>query len=489
MASGEGLTRRSFVVGTAALGAAATLPTTRALGANDKIRVGIIGCGGRGSGHVNWVNRSGGTVVAVSDPDTKHMDKAAGNTDRKVKKYQDYRELLEDDSIDAVVIASPNHWHALHTIHACQAGKHVYVEKPASHSIWEGRKMVEAAEKYERIVQVGTQQRSDPALQTLKQMIADKRLGELEWVHSLWYANRWAFGKPDGPVKIPDHIDYNLWTGPRPLEPMTDRPKVHYIWHWFWKYGNGDMGNRVIHNIDDIHFVMQMHENLPKRAIGVGGRFVYDDYATCPDTELVVMDWDVPIVFDSRDLPMVHPKSGKQLDAPSVYRRFGHAFRFTNLIKAEDGFYGITRGGGHLYNNDGKKIEQVEGDGGGAHMGNFFDAVKSGDKGKLNAPIEEGHRSATMMHHGNISYRLGTETPVEQVSSELSKWEEPKEAWDQMVAHLKRHKVDLEKTKPLMGPWLTFDSKAEQFTGEHAEMGNWLVREAYRRPFVVPEQV
>jgi len=491
MATDFSITRRHFVLGAAATGAAAALPTGKARAAESELRIGVIGCGNRGPLHIEWINGiDGATVVAVSDPDTKRMDSAADTAKRgEIKKYRDYRELLADEAIDAVVIASPNFWHALHAIEAAQAGKHVYVEKPTCHTIWEGRKMVEAAHKYDVVMEAGTQQRSDPALITLKEMIAEKRLGDLEWVHSLWYANRHQFEKPNGPVPIPEHIDYNLWTGPRPLEPMTERPQVHYIWHWWWKYGNGDMGNRVIHNIDDIHHVMQMHDDIPERAMSVGGRFGYDDYATCPDTELMVMDWDVPIVFDSRDLPLVHPRTGEKRDSPSIYRRFGNSYRFTNLIKAEKGFYAITRGGGHLYDNDGKKIEQVEGDGGEQHMANFVKAVKARDASMLNAPIEEAQRSMTLMHHGNISYQIGSRASVEDVSSEVAQWEEPAEAWNQTVAHLKRHKVDLSKTKPTLGPWLNFDAENEKFTGDHAETANLLLHESYRRPFVVPEDV
>jgi predicted dehydrogenase len=491
MGTNISLTRRHFMLGAAAAGATATLPVTKARAAEDTVRVGVIGTGGRGTGHVSWVDGvDGAEVVAVSDCDRKRMASAADKAKRgDVKQYQDYRDLLADDSIDAVAIASPNFWHALHAIEAAQAGKHVYVEKPSCHSIWEGRKMVEAADKYGVVMQVGTQQRSDPALITLRDMIAEKELGEVEWVHSLWYANRHQFDKPNGPINIPEHLDYNLWSGPRPLEPVTDRPKVHYIWHWWWRYGNGDMGNRVIHNIDDIHYVMQMGDDIPTRAFGVGGRFVYDDYATCPDTELIVMDWDVPIVFDSRDLPLVHPKTGEKRDSPSIYRRFGNSFRFTNLIKAEKGFYAVTRGGGSIYDNKGNKVRSVDGDGGGGHMGNFIDAVKARDASMLNAPIHEAQRSMTLMHHGNISYQVGSPASVDEVTSRVSQWEEPQEAWKQTVEHLKRHKVDLSKTKPTLGPWLTFDPESEQFTGDNSQMANWLVRESYRQPFVVPEEV
>ncbi|MEX0741824.1 MAG: Gfo/Idh/MocA family oxidoreductase, partial [Phycisphaeraceae bacterium] len=290
------LTRRRFMATSAAVAGGLMLtPGAQVRGANDRIRVGIVGCGGRGKGNVGWVNEVPGvSVVAVCDPDTTHMDQAS--KDRDYKKYQDYRDLLADDSIDAVVIATPNHWHALATIMACQAGKDVYVEKPASHSIWEGRKMVEAARKYNRIVQVGTQHRSDPAMIAAREAIANKELGEVQWAHSLWYAHRGPIGKVSEPQSVPDHINYDLWAGPRPTVPVM-RNRFHYDWHWLWDYGNGDMGNRVIHVVDDIHHLLQMGDDVPTRMMSVGGRFKYDDDANTPNTQMILMDWKVPIIF------------------------------------------------------------------------------------------------------------------------------------------------------------------------------------------------
>ncbi len=487
------ITRRGFLASSAIVGGGTLiLPTRRAFGANDRVQVGVMGCGGRGTGHVGWAQKSGAVVVAVSDIDKNRMGNAANkargkDTDREVKQYQDFREMLEDKDVDAVVMGTPNHWHSLGTVMACQAGKDVYVEKPASHSLWEGRKMVEAARKYKRIVQVGCQQRSDPAYIELRELIAKKELGEVQWIHSIWYANRGPIGKTSGPTKIEPHVDYDLWCGPRPVVPLS-RKKLHYDWHWIWAYGNGDMGNRVIHVIDDVHHVMQLNEDVPRRMMAVGGRFKYDDDANTPNTEFIVMEGKVPIIFGSRNMPYVNPKTGKK-GGTSVYRRFGKSFRFTNLIKCENGFFAVSRGGGNIYDNDGNRVRQIKGDGGGKHMGNFIDAVRSRKVEDLRGDVEQGHLGCVMLHTGNISYLIGKKASCSEVSKAVAGIEEAEETWKSTMEHLKSNGVDLDKEKPILGPWLTYDPKAERFTGDHADEANKLVKEDYRAPFVIPDKV
>ncbi len=486
MSSSKRLTRRNFLAGTAVGGATLLVAGSRVFGANERVPVGVIGCGGRGGAHVGWAEKSGGQVVAVCDPDVGRMGSAANKAGGNPKQYRDLRKLLDDKSVDAVAIAMPNHWHALGTIMACEAGKDVYCEKPASHSIWEGRKMVEAARKYKRIVQIGTQQRSDPAFLTLRDKIRKRELGELQWVHSLWYAHRGPIGNVDGPQTPPDNVDYSLWCGPRYMVPLR-RKRFHYDWHWFWEYGNGDMGNRVIHTIDDVHHVLDIGEDVPVEMMGAGGRFKYDDDATTPNTEIIVMKWKVPIIFGSRNLPYVDEKGNKK--GTSVYRRFGRGFRFTNLIKCENGFFAVSRGGGAVYDNDGKQTEKIKGDGGSGHMRNWLDAVKSRKVEDLRADVLGGHLSSVMLHTGNISCRIGRRVDAGQVTEAVDGIEEAEETWKQTVDHLKRNGVDLEKERPTLGPWLTFDPKTERFTGESAEIANLLVKEPYRPPFTIEGRV
>jgi len=464
------------------------LPSSRAFGANERLAVGVMGVGRQGTGKVGQVQGAGCDVVAVCDPDKQHMARAAGKVEgASVRQYQDFRKMLDDKSIDAIVMCTPHHWHALGSVMACQAGKDVYVEKPASHSIWEGRKMVEAARKYNRMVQVGCQQRSDPALIEMKRMIEAREIGEVEWVHALWYAKRGAIGKVAEPTKIPDHIDYDLWCGPRETVPLM-RKNLHYDWHWRWEYGNGDMGNRVIHNIDDVHHVLQLNENVPTRMMAFGGRFGYDDDANTPNTEVIVMDGKVPIIASSRNLPLIHPKTGKAV-GPSVYRRFDKGLRFTTLVKCEGGFFAVTRGGGKVYDNDGNTIKSITGNGGSGHMRNWVDAIKSRNREDLNADIEQGHLGCVLLHTGNISYQIGQQTSCDDVSKSVAGIEEAGSIWDDTREHLKSNGIDLSKERPTLGPWLTFDPTQERFTGEHADAANVLVKERYRKEFSLPEKV
>ncbi|MEM7393987.1 MAG: Gfo/Idh/MocA family oxidoreductase, partial [Verrucomicrobiota bacterium] len=472
----------------AAAGTILFLPDSRVFGANERVLGGVVGCGGRGTGHVGWAMKSGADIIAVCDPDPGRAGKAAEKAGgERVKRFSDMRELFDDKDVDVAIMATPNHWHALGTVWACQAGKDVYVEKPASHSIWEGRKMVEAARKYKRMVQIGTQQRSDPGLIEMKEMLDKKELGEVQWIHSLWYASRGAIGKTTSPQKVPDGVDYDAWCGPRDKVPLM-RKKFHYDWHWFWDYGNGDMGNRVIHVIDDVHHVMRMNNDIPVRAMAVGGRFKYDDDANTPNTEFIILDWKVPIIFGSRNMPHVDTRTGKK-GGTSVYRRLGKSFRFTNLIKCENGFFAVTRGGGKVYNNDGSLYKQIRGDGGGGHMKNFFEAVKSRNHENLNSDVEQGHLGCLMLHTGNISYMIGKKADSEKVAEACGGHEEHKSTWESTLEHLKANGVDLGVEKPTLGPWLTFDPKTERFTGDHAEEANALVKEKYRDPYVIPEQV
>ena len=482
------LNRRNFIKTTTISSTVLILPNSKVFGANERIGVGVVGCGGRGTGHVGWAGKSGGTVVAVCDPDPGRARNAANKAGGEVvKKYADMRELFEDKDVDATVMATPNHWHALGTVWACQAGKDVYVEKPASHNIWEGRKMVEAARKYKRIVQVGTQQRSDPALIETKHMLDKKELGEVQWVHALWYARRGSIGKTEGPQPIPDDVDYDAWCGPRDKVPLR-RKKFHYDWHWFWDYGNGDMGNRVIHNIDDIHHVLRINDDVPTRMMAVGGRFQYNDDANTPNTEVIIMDWKVPIIFSSRNMPYVDPKSGKGTGTAS-YKRFGKGLRFANLIKCENGFITVARGGGNVYDNEGNKIKKISGDGGGSHMKNYFDAVKSRNHEDLNADVEQSHLGCVMLHTGNNSLRVGKPADPNKITEACSNTEEGKHHWEDTMEHLRSNGVDLKVEKATLGPWLTYDKKTERFTGDHAKEANKLVKESYRDPYVIPENV
>src|SRR4051794_21086130 len=299
------ISRRRFLSGSAAVGAAAFLSNTslRALGANEDVRVAIVGTGGRGSDHIKAYSKvKGCRIVAVCDADESHLAKAVQNAEKgqdgqKVKGFGDYRKLLDDKEIDAVVTATPNHWHSLVTVWGCQAGKDVYVEKPISHEIWEGRKCVEAMTKYNRVVQHGTQRRSDQAWYEAFDYIRQGNLGAVQWVKGFCYKPRPSIGKTTTPTPIPPGVNYDIWCGPAPMEPLM-RKNLHYDWHWVWPTGNGDIGNQGVHEMDLCRWFVG-NTTLPDSVMSIGGRFGHDDAATTPNNLLTHYHYKaVPPLFE-----------------------------------------------------------------------------------------------------------------------------------------------------------------------------------------------
>ncbi|UCD00319.1 MAG: Gfo/Idh/MocA family oxidoreductase, partial [Phycisphaerales bacterium] len=309
------LNRRDFMKSSMAVGAGLALagPASRVLGANDDIRIAVVGVGGQGGGHMRYFGEQckGARLVAICDADRDHVEKRAADFEKKnsvkLKTYTDVRELLEDKSIDAITSATPNHWHSLVTIWACQAGKDVYIEKPVSHEIWEGRKMVEAARKYNRIVQTGTQKRSSEAHPEAFKWMHDGNLGKIKWVRSLCYKARFEgtngiVNGTNGPNPLPESIDYNLWCGPADMEPLR-RESLHYKWHWVWNTGNGDLGNQGIHEMDLGRWALG-DPGLAPRVMSFGGRFRVNDAGETANTQVVFLDYKpAPLIFEVRGLP------------------------------------------------------------------------------------------------------------------------------------------------------------------------------------------
>jgi len=450
-------------------------------GANEDIRVGVIGLRGQGSGHIKrWRQIPGVRVVALCDVDSDIVAREVKKfTDRneKVETYTDVRELLDNKDIDAISTATPNHWHALISVWACQAGKDVYVEKPVSHNVWEGRQIVKAARKYNRIVQSGTQNRSDTGLHEAFQWLRDGNLGKVVLARGLCYKRRDSIGKVSGPQKPPESVDYNLWTGPAPLVPLM-RKNLHYDWHWVWPTGNGDMGNQGIHQMDICRWALGVDE-LSCGIMSVGGRFGYDDDGETPNTQFVFHDYgDKSIIFETRGLP---DETG--VDHMPNYR----GVRIGNVIHCEHGYFA----GGWAYDNDGNKVKQFKLDGGGAHQGNFIEAVRSRKPADLNADILEGHLSSALCHTGNISHRVGQETSQDEIREEIKCEPEALETFERFKEHLAANGVDISKTQATLGPWLKMNPRKETFTGmgRATRMANRLLTRDYRKPFVVPKRV
>ncbi len=480
---GTSYSRRRFLKTTAA-GLALLAPAGRALGSNEDIRVAVIGLGGKGGQHAQVFSKLPGTrLVAVCDVDPKrlaeHVKRHAG-----VFAAADPRKILERKDVDAVVIATPDHWHALLAVWACQAGKDVYVEKPVSHNIWEGGKIIETGRKYGRIVQAGTQYRSDEGLKEAAAYIREGNLGKVLWGHVLWYELRGSIGKV-APY-TPEGLDYDLYCGPAPVEPLT-REKLHYDWHWVWSTGTGDLGNSGIHAFDVCRWFAG-YNDLPPRVLGAGGRFGVGDAGQTPNTQFTILDYrPAPIYIENRNLPM---RPGlKEMDQLLGIRE-------GLILQCEGGYFAGFRGGGWTYDKGGKRLRQFKGDGGSGHAANFIQAIRDRQAGQLNAPIRQGHISSAVCHLGNVSCRLGARATWEDIQRAADGLPRAGEIVTRLQQHLRANNIDLQKEPLSLGPWLTIDPATERITAVQAggqavdtKAVEGLARGSYRSPFVMPEQV
>lgn len=454
----------------------------RVLGANDDIRVAVVGLNSRGRNHLENFNRKGVRVVAICDADSAVLTRLSAYAKDKlnltVDTYQDYRKLLENKDIDAVSLATPNHWHALGGIWAAQAGKDVFVEKPISHNIWEGRKLLEAARKYNRIMQSGTQTRSSYAIKEAIAWLRAGNLGKIKLARTLCYNRRDSIGKATAPCQIPTTVDYDQWCGPAPKERELWRKKFHYDWHWVWPTGNGDLGNQGVHQVDMVRWALGYDEVAP-RVFSLGGRLGYDDDGTTPNTMISWLDYtDVPIIFEVRGLPS-RAGSDKmdqyrgQRGVSAVFECDGGFMIFPNYTTAI------------AFDSDAKEIKRWQGTDN--HYENFITAVRSRKISDLNADILEGHLSAAITHQANISYQLGTTKTPEQVRDAVKNDKAVAEALGRMEEHLAANNVDLKNTTLTLGPVLEMNPKTERFTNNEA--ANKFVTREYRKPYVVPEKV
>jgi len=510
--------RRRFLANTgrlepgAAAGASLLASPARAKGVspNEKITLGVVGI--RGRGHLlamGFALRGDCQVAYMADcdqrmfgttaskgymrftppelgrlPRIEGVEKAQGKAPKAVT---DFRRVLDDKSVDAVVTGTPDHWHVLVTVWACQAGKHVYVEKPVSWNVWEGRKMVEAARKHNRIVQAGMQQRSCPLQPQIKQLLDDGTLGKILYVRLNRYGRRAPVPKSKTPLKIPDTVDYNLWLGPAKDLPLY-RTKLHYDWHWVWNTGNGEMGNWGPHLIDDCrNVVFRDKADLPVRCIAGGGRLGWDDAGETPNTHFVYYDTGtVPVICDVHNLPRKAGERGSDVYRPRRTRGF-------LIIECEGGYYAGGRGGGAAYDKDGKKIKKLSGDGGRGHIPNFIQAVRSGKPEDLEADIEKGHLSSAWCHVGNLSWQVGRPYRKEEALERVKGYKPWADVLDQFHAHLEANEIDASKADIKLGSMLEIDPKAEALTGPSATpeaKALWTGHaRGYRKPFVIPETI
>jgi predicted dehydrogenase len=489
--------RRTFLKTGALAAAGAALPLrswAQVLGANSDIRVAVIGLNGRGRNHLQSLAKIPGVrVVALCDADTAVLDKVKPTVNGgNVKTYQDIRALLADKDVDAVTIATPNHWHSLAAIWALQAGKDVYLEKPVSHNVWEGRQLVAAASKYKRVIQAGTQIRSGEGLREAVQWVQAGNIGKITASRGFCYKRRDSIGKTSGPQPVPASISYDLWSGPAPLvAPYRNTPKngsVHYDWHWIYLYGNGDVGNQGIHQMDVARWFLG-ESGLPQSTLSVGGRLGYVDDGETPNTQVVIHEYAAaPLIFEVRGLPAKSGLSGSNVDprenADSAGMDNYRGVNIGNVIDCEGGSV-ITKSyfSATAVDKSGKVIREFKGND--RHMQNFIDVVRSRKKSELYGPIEEGHVSSALCHLGNISHRLGHASTGE-IGEKTKSSAALAEAHGRMIEHLRANSVDLGKTPLTVGVPLLVDARRERFTGPHAAQANEMLAREYRAPFVVP---
>lgn len=478
------LTRRQFVASGAAAGVMMSIPgsdlrASRHMMANDSVNVGMVGCGGRAKGLVKQFSKIEGVNIAgACDPDPAALDAMTKKYD-KAKGWTDLRGLFDADDIDVAVVATCNHWHCLAAIWAMEAGKDVYVEKPLSHSQWEGEQTVAAARRYEKICQIGTQQRSDPMQAEIKKFLhEEKGLGAIKACRVNRFGVRRSIGKEDKPLEIDKNIAYDLWLGPAQDKPIF-RKSLHYDWHWDWNTGSGEMGNWGVHVLDDVrNNVFQDKVTIPQRIFGGGGRIAYNDAGETPNVHFVYFDTgSYPVVIGLSNLPSV---VGGKKAAPHPGPNSGY------VVYCEGGEYHGQRGGGTAFDKDGKKIRGFgKNTGDDKHQANFIDAVRKRDRSILNADVEVGHHSTGWCNLANIAFQAGGKFSSEQAKEiDLEQWST---LMKEMEAHTAVHGVKLDDDQIRLSPMLELNVEEGRFVGDNAGQANKFIKREYRKGYEVPD--
>jgi len=402
------ITRRQFLGSSAAaVIVAGTRAKGKVFGANDRVRMGVAGIHGRGGSHIEAFSKCDGSeVVAICDVDKRVLEGRAKwmekNFGKKPKTYVDMRDMIADKRVDGVSYATPNHWHALGTVWACQAGKHVYVEKPVSHEYNEGRAVIEAAKANNVLVQHGTQSRSDYEWIRAIERIREGVIGDIYMARALCYKNRDSIGfKPD--EEPPEWLDWTLWQGPAQDRPYNTN-YVHYNWHWFWPYGNGDIGNQGVHQMDIATW--GMNKGLPNKVFSMGGRYTYEDQGETPNTQVATLKYPdgTMTVFEVR---------GRATNAEGDQK-------VGNLFYGSGGYAVGTR----FYDTEGKEIPDEKTDpkpewGTNNHFQNFVNAVRTHDANAVHGNPLDAHTGCAHIHMSNISYRLKTSLEFDPVAQKF----------------------------------------------------------------------
>ena len=474
--------RRNFLrtVGVGATAATILAPAHKlwAANVNEEINVGFISCGGRSRNLMSQFSKvEGVNIGAVCDPDQSRIDMVQ-EAFPKVKSFTDMRELFADPEIDAVVIATCNHWHCLAAIWAMEAGKHVYVEKPLSHTQWEGEQTVAAARRYNKVCQIGTQQRSDPMQAEIKKFLhEEKALGEIKAARVNRYGVRGSVGKRDTPLEIPKEVNYDMWLGPAQKKPIF-RDSLHYNWHWDWNTGSGEMGNWGVHVLDDVRNNIFLDSvTTPKRIFGGGGRVVWNDAADSPNVHFVYFDTgSIPVVIGLSNLPSeTGGKKSPDMPGPSS----GY------LAYCEGGEFHGQRSRAVAKDKDGKVIREFKGNSGDVlHQKNFIDAVRANDSSMLNAEVQVGHDSTGWCNFANIAFMSGKQ--FHRADADAVTVESWHALLGQTEQHLEAHGLTFDDKAIKLSPMLSLNDQG-RFVGDHADTANRLLKREYRQGYEVPE--
>ena len=459
--------------------AARTEESVSAAAPNDKIRVAVIGVNGQGGGHINeWMANRDCQLVAICDCDPNAFAKQKKrflDQNYPLPDYeQDVRRLLDRKDIDAVSIATPNHWHALMAVWAMQSGKDVYVEKPCSHNVEEGRVITNWARKLGRMCQMGVQSRSMPGMRQTIEFVRGGGVGPVKVAHALCYKRRTSIGLVDTPVPLPEGIDFDLWAGPAPaVRPIRER--LHYDWHWNQLTGNGDLGNQNPHELDKARWGLGM-QSLPRRVVSLGGRLGYVDNGNVANSQLTVFQWD--------DALLISDVRGLEIKTPVTFGLAVEPLRVGNIWWGTEGYVvAPSYSSGAAFDYEGKQLGAWSGGSYQNHFANFVKAIKSRRHEDLHLDIEDGHLSSALAHLGNVSWALGEPVEPGTPPGLAADNQQVRETLASFDAHLVENDVDFSVTPLSLGRLLTIDPETER--SNDAEANRLFTRE-YRKGFELP---
>ncbi len=478
------VTRRSFLKSTSAAAAGASFLITgtkssgNIIGANDRVRIAVAGLNGRGKSHIGgWTGQENVEIAYLIDPDKDVLGGAMRSVLSKAggkyipKGNKDVRKALEDKNVDAISVATPNHWHSLITIWGAQAGKHVYVEKPMSHDCDEGRVAVEAQKKYGVVIQHGTQSRSSASIAGLHEAVQAGKFGPLKISYGYCCKPRGGIGQK-AVSDPPSNLDWNLWRGPADIQDYHGN-FVHYNWHWFWKTGNGDMNNQGTHQLDIARWALNTDQTHPIRVMALGGRFQWDDQGETPNTMFGLAEYPNGqyVFFNVRNVN---------------YK--GYQRQVENEYYFEDGGKIIR---GQYFAKGSTKGEKVSVPAGkvtpGGNWGSFIAAVRAGDPNMANGNVMDAHYGCVLGHLMNNSYRLGKKVPFNAKAGGFADNKDASEHFLRLHEVMSKGVGIGEGSQYTVGPWLTYDPKTERHTGDHAEEANVLLKDTNRMGFKIPD--